>query len=391
MKFLTKKERVKLYWKAAKNMTYIAGNRSVSPTIITWILTKRCNLTCKHCSSYLSKDKIKTDELMILAKKLAESDAMVIVLSGGEPLMVPNIKEIISLLKDHGKIVKINTNGLNLSSMADFLLEKEVDYIVVSIDGPDAASHDEIRGKKGSFDRAVEGLRYLQQHKSKGKPFLGIRGVVMKDNWNDIPQYMSVLNPIVDEITFQPIHNIPAHHEIVEESVLFAEEDKAIQAELQAVIDEVSLDYPDLDNSYFKSFPKFIFEPEKMEKQALHSCLLTWMNFMPVAEDGTCLSCTKEIGNLYQDDVKTIWSGNARMDFLRSMSRYGKCNTPCWLNCTGISPTWVGQGVKKMLSAGPLSKEAYESFKKMPQFTGYPSGDEGSKSSVEPVYGGDVF
>ncbi len=307
---------------------------------------------------------------MLLAQKIADSDTMIVILTGGEPFLMPNIKEIISLLKSKGKIVKINTNGLTLEKYNSFLIDEQVDSVTVSIDGADANTHDDIRGLTGSYEKALANLKYLKNNRKKGKPFTGVRGVLMKDNFQMMPHYIEQFRNVVDEIHFQPVHNNLAHHQVVDERMTFSESDKQFEKEFSEMMKSVMRNNPEFDDVYYRNFEKFLFHPEQMEELALHSCLAIWMNFFNVAEDGTCYTCSKNIGNLYSSNVDSIWGGEHRINFLRSMAHFGKCKIPCWLNCTGVAPDFVGKGIKSLLKLGVVNEAAARDFAEMPQYTG---------------------
>jgi MoaA/NifB/PqqE/SkfB family radical SAM enzyme len=370
MNYLRYKEKLDLYQYAAQNMSYMLGNKKLSPPIVLWLLSKRCNLKCKHCNFYLDRRKIDTDGLMVIAEKLAKSDSRVIDLSGGEPFIIPNIKDIITLLKQHKKKILINTNGFNLIEFADFLIEQEVESVTVSIDSTDADVHDAIRGKKGSFDRAVEALRYLKANRKGRYPHTAIRGVVMKDNFKVMGQYTTHFKGLVDEVKFQPVHDTEGFNEVVEKDTLFSERDMHLEEEFNKMFNEFAIAQPKFDNYYYRNFSKFLFRPEKLEQKALHHCLPVWMNFMLLMEDGTCRTCAKTIGNLKEQSLQDVWTGKERLGYLRSMSKFGRCKIPCWMNCTGVAPEWQGKVLKQLLKVGPLEKGVYDEFKKSPNYTG---------------------
>src|SRR5690606_2737679 len=125
MNFLSKREKLKLYAKIMANLTIIGGTKKLSPPMTMWRLTKRCNLLCKHCSHHLNRDKIATDKLITVAHKIAASNTMIVNITGGEILLVPNLKELILILKNAGKKIMINTNGYYLKEFADFFIENE--------------------------------------------------------------------------------------------------------------------------------------------------------------------------------------------------------------------------------------------------------------------------
>jgi MoaA/NifB/PqqE/SkfB family radical SAM enzyme len=264
----------------------------------------------------------------------------------------------------------INTNGYSLTDFADFLIEQKVDSVTVSIDGMDAEMHDNIRGKQGSFDRAMEGLRYLKENRLNGLPFTSIRGVIMKNNFSMMDGYISRFKGTVDDIKFQPVHDYEGFNQVVDKATLFSEKDAHLEAEFSEVLTSVMKKEPIYNHFYYKNFPKFLFHPEKMETQSLNHCLPVWMNFMIIMEDGSCRSCSKVIGNIYDHDVETIWNGEKRLGFLRSLAQFGKCKVPCWQNCTGVAHAWQGKILKSMLKVGSVSDETWEDFKQSPNYTG---------------------
>jgi MoaA/NifB/PqqE/SkfB family radical SAM enzyme len=238
------------------------------------------------------------------------------------------------------------------------------------MDGVDPDTHDDIRGKKGSFAKALKNLEYLKNNRKNGKPHIAVRGVLMKENFKMMPDYIAYFNNIVDDISFQPIHNNSSHHEVVDHEVLFSPRDMQFEAEFEQMMHSVAGTYPEFDNDYYRSFPQFVFHPEEMEEKALHTCLPTWMNFMPITDDGTCHTCTQVIGNVFENDIEKIWCGEKRIGFLRSMAKFGKCKSPCWLNCTGVAPGWIGTGIKTLLKLGQENERSRQEFLQMPNYTG---------------------
>ena len=79
-----------------------------------------------------------------------------------EPLLHPDICEIVRLIKKAGHTVQIATNGYLLPDKAKELLKTGLDFIQVSIDGPEKV-HDGIRGVNGAYRNAIDGIRMLNQ------------------------------------------------------------------------------------------------------------------------------------------------------------------------------------------------------------------------------------
>ncbi len=133
-----------------------------------WETTRRCNLNCRHCGSDCGRD----DSLAglpgdvvkrVLSEIAAAFDAgrIMLVASGGEPLVRPDLFDILAHAGALGFRLGMVTNGWALSEeTARRLADVEMESIVVSLDGP-RETHDWLRSRTGSFDRATAALRHL--------------------------------------------------------------------------------------------------------------------------------------------------------------------------------------------------------------------------------------
>jgi radical SAM protein len=133
------------------------------PHIVAWESTVACNLACVHCRASAQTtpepDELTTQEVCGLIDQLAEFSQPIFVISGGEPLMRPDIYDIAAYGTRRGLRVAVSPNGTLLTSEAvGHLIDAGVKRISVSIDGSTAARHDAVRGVPGAFDAAMEGL-----------------------------------------------------------------------------------------------------------------------------------------------------------------------------------------------------------------------------------------
>jgi SynChlorMet cassette radical SAM/SPASM protein ScmF len=129
-----------------------------------------CNLACRHCwitPTYQTGEnggrQIDVDgvrEAICEAKPLG---LQTVKLTGGEPMLHPKFRELVSMADDEGLSIQIETNGTLIDrDLAGFLKQKEhVTFISVSVDGIDAKTHEDLRGVRGSFEQAVNGIRNL--------------------------------------------------------------------------------------------------------------------------------------------------------------------------------------------------------------------------------------
>ena len=136
------------------------------PYLIALNLTKRCNLKCDHC--YLDAttkaaggdDELTTDECFRLIDQIAEvNKGCLLVITGGEPLVRPDILDIARYAVKLGFMVVFGTNGMLIDDrMAQALVEIGVMGVGISIDSLDPQKHNAFRGVPGAWEAAVAGI-----------------------------------------------------------------------------------------------------------------------------------------------------------------------------------------------------------------------------------------
>ncbi|MHC4444788.1 MAG: radical SAM protein [Planctomycetota bacterium] len=135
--------------------------------LVFWETTAGCNLECVHCrrlevSQELTKNDLSTEKGKQLIDQIVEIGRPVLVFSGGEPLMRPDIFELAKHAKAAGLTIALATNGTLIDdAMAAKIAAAQFDRVSVSLDGADSETHDIFRGLAGSFDQAVKGMRLL--------------------------------------------------------------------------------------------------------------------------------------------------------------------------------------------------------------------------------------
>ena len=158
-----------------------------TPDFIIWDITYRCPLRCTHCYSESGRREprqLDSDHLFRLADALISLKPKGIAISGGEPLVVKDIFEIGSRLSKAGIELYMYTSGWTLSRAMLPSIMALFSKVAVSVDGATAEVHDRIRGRAGSFDRAMHALSQLDQairdrnRLREPTPVLGIEYVV---------------------------------------------------------------------------------------------------------------------------------------------------------------------------------------------------------------------
>ena len=173
--------------------TPLGPKRNPPGPVVIWNLIRRCNLTCKHCYS-ISADtdfpgELTTDEVFAVMDDLKAFRVPVLILSGGEPLLRPDIFDISHRAKAMGFYVGLSSNGTLIDGHnIDAIAAAEYDYVGISLDGI-GATHDAFRRKEGAFDASMRGIRLCRDRDLK----VGVRFTMTLDNAHQLPDLLRLV------------------------------------------------------------------------------------------------------------------------------------------------------------------------------------------------------
>ena len=163
--------RISQYMREIEAPTRVGARRPPAGPVVIWNLVRRCNLTCQHCYS-ISCDKdfpgeLSSEEVCRVMDDLKAFGVPVLILSGGEPLLRPDIFELAQRAKAMGFYVGLSTNGtlIDASNVAR-IASAGFYYVGISLDGMEA-THDRFRRKEGAYRAALHGLRLCREAGSK--------------------------------------------------------------------------------------------------------------------------------------------------------------------------------------------------------------------------------
>jgi MoaA/NifB/PqqE/SkfB family radical SAM enzyme len=153
-------------------------------------VTNRCNMKCSFCNFGLHasqpEDELTTKDYQIISRKLAKAGCLMLSIEGGEPLLRPDLTEIIKALSKYHFPV-LYTNGWFIDpGIAKSLFATGVTQVGISIDFPDAARHDRNRSITGAFERACNAVDVLRRQAPHGGRQVHIMSVLMEENQNDM-------------------------------------------------------------------------------------------------------------------------------------------------------------------------------------------------------------
>lgn len=175
-------------------MTRIDFN--VSPFTVVWEVTRACVLRCIHCRAVAQRwrhpRELSTTEGKQLLDSIKEFGDPILVLTGGDPMMRPDLVELIEHAVKHlGLRASLTPSATPLVTRERLAAVQEagIKRIAMSLDGSTAAMHDEFRGFKGSFERT---MRILDDLRAINMPFQ-INTTVTNINVDHLPDIKKVV------------------------------------------------------------------------------------------------------------------------------------------------------------------------------------------------------
>ena len=160
---------------------------SYLPLLIAWEITRTCLLSCKHCRAAAKAEsysgELSSRECFALLDNIASFSKPIIILTGGEPMMRPDIYEIAAYGHNLGLPMVMAPCGVLINDeTAAKIVASGIRRISISLDGSTAKSHDAFRGVEGAFKGTLAGL---EAAKRAGIEFQ-INTTVSKHNLNEL-------------------------------------------------------------------------------------------------------------------------------------------------------------------------------------------------------------
>lgn len=217
---LARARRLDAAWLFRQAVKYLSIRRSLrradgrvrsGPVIAHFFCTRKCNLKCPMCDipGREAARELTTAESFALIDGLSELGVGGIAFTGGEPLLRPDIFDLLKRGSARGLSTILVTNGLLMDRALDGILGASPSVINVSLDGSTAGIHDKSRGKPGAFEKTLCNLQMLVKavHDRKSPIQLVASAAISKNNIQDIGNIIALCKSLhIDRLILCPVH-----------------------------------------------------------------------------------------------------------------------------------------------------------------------------------------
>ncbi|MDU1347900.1 radical SAM/SPASM domain-containing protein [uncultured Clostridium sp.] len=189
-------------WKEHSVMSKLSG-----PISVSFDITTKCNLKCVHCynnsGAENNTNELSDEEILDVARQIAELHPLSVCLCGGETLCRKNIVDIAKILGENVGGLSMVSNGFAMTDQKIKELKvNNLQQVQISLDGINKYQHDTFRGVKGSFDRAVNAIKML---KANNISRIATSLVPNKLNYKSIEDYITLCYSLgVNSIRIMP-------------------------------------------------------------------------------------------------------------------------------------------------------------------------------------------
>ncbi|MBF0549175.1 MAG: 12,18-didecarboxysiroheme deacetylase [Deltaproteobacteria bacterium] len=325
--------------------------------VVVWNVTQRCNLACVHCYAKAVRredvqNELTTAEGKRLLDDLADFGAPVVLFSGGEPLIRPDLIELCEYAVGKGMRAVISTNGTLITpEIAMRLKDVGLSYVGISLDGMDQVN-DKFRGVAGAFQAAMVGIKNCQAAGIK----VGLRFTINRMNADQVPAIFDLIEEHdIPRACFYHLVYAGRGSNLIEEDLSLAETRQMVDLIIDRTADLFARGKPKeiltvdnhADGPYL--YLRMVKENSPRAAQVLELLQMNEGN-----SSGRGIGCVSWDGRVYADQFwrhhsfgnvrdrafSRIWAntdGEELMTRLKDKKQYvtGRCASCRWLNVCG--------------------------------------------------------
>jgi len=321
------------------------------PYLISYAVTRKCNLKCKHCYSDATEeqasDELSTEEAKRLLDEVAIWGIKLLIFDGGEPLCRDDFFDIAKYAAQKGLRVVIGSNGTLIDAdVAKQLKTSGVMAVQISIDGAEAQTHDRFRGEVSAFDKALEGAKSCRK---SGLPFqFGM--TIRRSTLDELPDMLKLaLDSGATAAEFFDLVQVPRVKKDIPEEVLKPDERKKVMLWLA----EAQKDCPIIIRVPGCPMYTLILREKNIQPKHFPADLLKripyygrgcaagmpngYLTILPNGDVIPCMLLQTKLGNVREKSIRRIWNNSQILSKLRNRNLLeGKCSRCIYVDkCAG--------------------------------------------------------
>jgi len=327
------------------------------PIYAVWEVTLACDLACRHCGSragHARTDELTTAECLDLVRQMAELGVMEVTLIGGEAYLREDWTDIIREIRRLGMSATMTSGGRGITAeKARAAKEAGVESVSISIDGNEA-THDRLRGVKGSYKSAFQAMDFLREAGVKVSTNTQINRLTLPE----LPELLEAFAAHGGH-SWQLQLTVPMGRAADEPEVLFQPSEMLelfpLLGQLKKRADELRVRiWPGNNIGYFGPYESVL--KGNMPRGHMASCG-AGRSTLGIEADGAikgCPSLPTEAwtgGNIRDNSLKDIWERSAPLRYTRDRTvddLWGYCRTcyyaeECRAGCTWTSFVFFGR------------------------------------------------
>lgn len=331
----------------ARDQLYVRSGGKVDmtkPRRFYGILKERCNLKCQGCHYWRMPEYGPELDAEGWIRVLADIKDFVgpfhINFSGGEPLLMHGLFDVLNYCRDNEILAGMTTNAMILRDrQAQELVDARLFSLNISLDGFKDETHDLQRGVKGSHARVLRTVKLMQDYSEKtGVPVpIVIKPTVSRLNYEEMPDLVRLTADLgVNGILFQPIGDWGTD----EIDNLWVRDFDRLQAVVDEMLDLKRQGYPILSADWhIQDWVRHFKKEARDDIPGENEDVKCWVGIttLVIKTDGTLANChtLEPIGNVHQGSIRDIWySAVGKQRRAESTS----CTLACSENCTVKRP-----------------------------------------------------
>jgi len=311
------------YLKLAYSPTTPKSEKYV-PLVVSWNLTRKCNLKCPHCyinaTTQELKNELTTEESKTLINQICEVSRPLLILSGGEPLLRPDVYELVRYGASKGLKMGLGSNGSLIDATAAKRLKNAgIETVSISLDSHIPEQHDEFRGVRGSWEKAVGAIKALQEN----GVLVQVNTTLTQQNYDQIDDIMSLAENLGVE-NFHLFFLVPTGRGVKMADISPAKYENMIKTTFAKVAKHKLNVRPSCAPQFMRIAKDMGLDMSRW----IRGCLagLYYCRVYPNGDITPCPYLPIKLGNIREESFKEIWFNSDMFKTLRNFDALkGKC------------------------------------------------------------------